>query len=61
MDWIEFLKLMEQEEVLAEQKYRFAAAQAKDERVKKLLLDLAHEETVHRDLLRHMYERLASE
>lgn len=61
MDWIEFLKLMEQEEVLAEQKYLFAAAQTQDERLQKMLLDLAHEETVHRDLIRRMYERPISE
>jgi len=61
MDWVEFLKVMEQEEILAERKYRFAAAQAEDERLRKTLLDLAHEETVHRDVLRGMYERLGSE
>lgn len=61
MDWVEFLKLMEQEEILAERKYRFAAGQAEDEKLKKVLLDLAHGETVHRDLLRRTYERLTSE
>ena len=60
MDWVEFLRVMEQEEILAERKYRFAAAMAEDERLRKALLDLAHEETVHRDLLREMYGRLTS-
>lgn len=59
-DWAEFLKLMEQEEILAERKYRFAAARAGDEGLRKALLDLAHEETVHRDLLRNLHERLTS-
>lgn len=58
MNWLQFLKIMEQDEKAAWKKYDLAAKATKDPELKAVLLKLRDEEEVHADFLVEQYKKL---